>query len=217
MFPSSSVVGLKQWNATPPGVIATMLFFAAALALTMALVSAINDRPEQWSGPPDEYLHRSAARYYIDHWLPPKVGDAATLDSYSRDYGFSYLNETDAVYFFAGKFARLISPLVSNHDIGFRLFNVVLLAVLAYLCAMRPRAYLVFLPLLLSPQIWYIFSYFNGDAFPLFLAMLIAYQVATADSLFNRYLESPGILRRIAGIFLFGLLVALLALSKKNY
>ncbi len=157
-----------------------MLFFAAALALTMALVSAINDRPEQWSGPPDEYLHRSAARYYIDHWLPPKVGDAATLDSYSRDYGFSYLNETDAVYFFAGKFARLISPLVSNHDIGFRLFNVVLLAVLAYLCAMRPRAYLVFLPLLLSPQIWYIFSYFNGDAFPLFLAMLIAYQVATA-------------------------------------
>jgi hypothetical protein len=52
--------------------------------------------------PADEYLHRSAARYYLDHWAPPKVGDTAALDSYSRDSGFSYLNETDAVYLLAG-------------------------------------------------------------------------------------------------------------------
>ena len=47
--------------------------------------------------------------------------------------------------------------------------------------------------MLLAPQIWYIFSYFNGDAFPLFLATLIGYQTAVPDSLFNRYLDAPGL------------------------
>ena len=194
-----------------------MLSVATLLALTMALIGAINDRPELWRGPPDEYGHRSAALYYLHHWLPPKVGDAASLDSYSRDYGFSYLNDTDLVYFFAGKFAALISPVVPNHDVAFRLFNVMLLGTLAGLCRLRPAAWLVFAPLLLSPQIWYIFSYFNGDAFPLFLSVLIAYQVAEPGSRFNRYLDTPGVLRNFSGALLLGVLVALLALSKKNY
>jgi hypothetical protein len=194
-----------------------MLFVAVVLAFAMATVSAINKVPERWTGPPDEYLHRGAARYYIDHWLPPKVGDAATLDSYSRNYGFSYVNDTDYAYLFAGKFAALIAPFVPDQDLGFRLFNVLLLGVLAAFCGMRPAAFLVFSPLLLSPQIWYIFSYFNGDAFALFLAILIAYQVAESDSLFNRHLDSAGILRNLSGAVLLGLLVGFLALSKKNY
>ena len=194
-----------------------MLAIATALALAMALVSAINNLPERWTGPPDEYLHRAAARYYLDHWLPPKVGDAATLDSYSRNYGFSYINDTDFVYLFAGKFAALIAPLVSNHDLGFRLFNVFLLGVLAAFCGMRASAYLVFAPLALSPQVWYIFSYFNGDAFALFLAVLIAYQVVEPGSLFNRHLDSPGVFRNLCGAVLLGLLIGLLGLSKKNY
>jgi hypothetical protein len=202
---------------SPPRLIAAMLFAATLLAFTMALVAAFNDRPELWRGPPDEYSHRSAARFYLDHWLPPKVGEAASLDSYSRDYGFSYLNDSDLVYFFAGKFAALVSPVVSNNDVGFRLFNVLLLGVLAGFCWRRPAAWLVFAPLLVSPQIWYIFSYFNGDAFPLFLSMLIAYQLAEPGSLFNKYLDSPGVLRGFSGALLFGVLVALLALSKKNY
>jgi hypothetical protein len=194
-----------------------LLWVAVALALTMALVSAINYVPERWSGPPDEYLHRAAARYYIDHWLPPKVGEPATLDSYSRNYGLSYLNETDFPYLFAGKFAALTAPIMSNHDLGFRLFDVLLLGILAAFCSMRPAAFLIFSPLLLSPQIWYIFSYFNGDAFALFLAVLVAYQVAAPDSLFNASLDSPGLWRNISGPVVLGLLVGLLALSKRNY
>ncbi len=194
-----------------------MLLIAVVLAFAMAMVSAINQVPGQWIGPPDEYLHRAAARYYLDHWLPPKVGDPATLDSYSRDYGLSYVNDTDFVYPFAGKFAALITSVVPNYDLGFRLFNVLLLGILAAFCGMRPAAFLIFSPLLLSPQIWYIFSYFNGDAFALFLAVLIAYQVAEPGSLFNRHLDSPGVLRNFSGAIALGLLVGLLALSKRNY
>ena len=63
--------------------------------------------PTSGAGRPTSTAHRASARYYVDHWLPPKVGDPATLDSYSRDYGFSYINDTDPVYLFAGKFAAL--------------------------------------------------------------------------------------------------------------
>jgi hypothetical protein len=194
-----------------------MLVIAALLALAMAMVSGINQVPGRWAGPPDEYLHRAAARYYLDHWLPPKVGDPATLDSYSRDYGLSYVNDTDFGYLFAGKFAALITPMVPNHDLGFRLFDVLLLGILAVFCGMRPAGFLIFSPLLVSPQIWYIFSYFNGDAFALFLAVLIAYQIAEPGSRFNRYLDSPGVSRNFSGAIALGLLVGLLALSKRNY
>lgn len=194
-----------------------MLFAAAGLAFAMALVSAYNVRAEQWFGHPDEYLHRSAARYYIDHWLPPKVGDPATLDSYSRDYGVSYLNEPDVIYPLAGKFSNLVAPLVPNRDLVFRLFNVTLLGALAVFCTLRPAAYLVFVPLLLTPQVWYIFSYFNGDAFPLFLSILVAYQIAAPESAFNRFMDSPGIVRHFSGALLLAALVGLLWLSKRNY
>src|ERR1700687_171764 len=106
-----STIRTREWFSNPAKVVAIMLAAATALALVMALISAYNVDAEQWFGHPDEYLHRSAARYYIDHWLPPKVGDAATLDSYSRAYGNSYLNELEVVYPLAGKFSNLLAPL----------------------------------------------------------------------------------------------------------
>jgi hypothetical protein len=200
-----------------PRIIAAMLATATLLAFATAVMAPVNQRPELWRGPPDEHGHRSAARYYVDNWLPPRVGDPATLDSYSRDYGFSYLNDTDPAYFFAGKFAAALSPLRVDLDIGFRLFNVFLLAVLAAFCMLRPAAYLIFLPLVLSPQLWYIFGYFNGDAWPLFLCVLISYQVAVPASIFNRYLDNPGVWRGAHGALLMATLVGLLLLSKKNF
>jgi hypothetical protein len=207
----------RDWERLAARVAAAMLAIATLLACVMAVMGPINQRPDLWRGPPDEYGHRSAARYYVDHWLPPKVGDPGTLDSYSRDYGFSYLNDTDPSYFLAGKFAALISPLVPNVDLGFRLFNVLLLGLLAAFCALRPGAWLLFAPLALSPQLWYIFSYFNGDGWPLFLAVLIAYQLAVPSSLFNRYLNAPRVWHGFGGALVLGGLLALLVLSKPNY
>lgn len=194
-----------------------MLAAAALLAFVMAVLAPINHDPAQWRGPPDEHGHRAAARYYVDHWLPPQVGDPATLESYSRDYGFSYINDPDLAYPLAGKFAALISPVVPDVHLGFRLFNVSLLAALAVLCFLRPASWPLFLPLLLSPQVWYIFSYFNGDALPLFLAVLLALQVVEPASRFNRFLAEPGLRRHWSGPILVGLLVAAMLLGKKNF
>lgn len=208
---------LREWLGSGPGMTCAMMLVATALALVMAATSAINDRPELWRGPPDEPAHRGAARYYVDHWLPPRVGDPATLPSYSLDYGFSYINDPDLVYFLAGKFAALASPVVADPERAFRLFNVFLLALLALCCWARPAAWWVFVPLVISPQVWYIFSYFNGDAFPLFLSILIAWQVCDPASRFNRFLDDPRLLRALPGALVVGLLIGLLALSKKNY
>lgn len=208
---------LRERLGAAPGMVAAMMVAATLLALVMAVVSAINDRPGLWRGPPDESNHRGAARYYVDHWLPPRVGDPATLGSYSLDYGYSYINDTDLTYLFAGKFAALISPLVPNHELGFRLFNVCLLGALAGFCLARPTAWLLFVPLVISPQVWYIFSYFNSDAFPLFLAILLAGQLVDPASRFNRYLDDPRFAGAWTGAVLAGVLVALLFLSKKNY
>ena len=198
-------------------VLSTMLVVASGLVLVMALSSAFNTQPEKWFGHPDEYLHRSAARYYLDHWLPPKVGDPATMDSYSREYGLSYLNEPDIVYFLAGKFAALLSPILPHPDHAFRLFNVFLFSILALSCAGRAKESLVFLPIVLSPQIWYLFSYFNGDAFPLFVSILIAYQLAVPSSAFNRWMMSGQVRTYLWGAILLGTMIGLLILSKKNY
>ena len=196
---------------------AAMLSIAAFLAAIMAIVAPINQRPDLWRGPPDEYGHRAVAGYYIDHWLPPKVGDPATLDTYSKDYGFSYINDPDPVYPMAGKFAALVSPVLANADLAFRLFNASLLAILAVLCFLRPGAALVFAPLALSPQVWYVFSYFNNDALPVFLSMLLAWQVVDPASAFNRFLDEPRLRKGWWGALAFALLIALLALSKKNF
>ena len=45
---------------------------------------------------------------------------------------------------------------------------------------------ILFSPFLISAQTWYIFSYFNSDAFSLFVAFFICYQVAYKDSYFRK-------------------------------
>jgi hypothetical protein len=47
----------STWPANLPRAVAAMLLIAVALAFAMATVSAINQVPSRWAGPPDEYLH----------------------------------------------------------------------------------------------------------------------------------------------------------------
>lgn len=142
-----------------------------AVVVRMATVSAFNAHP-------DEKDHVSAGKYYMEYWDPPKVGDPRAEGAYSN-YGISYLHQLDAVYFFAGKFARLLLPLAGTDYLALRLFNVTLLGILMLLFWRLPwEARPAFLPLFISPQIWYIFSYFNGDALPLFCSFLVVYFLA---------------------------------------
>lgn len=171
------------------------LWVATALAAYLAAFSPINVHP-------DERYHIEAAKYYADHWLPPAVGAPEARASYSQ-FGFSYLDELDSVYFFAGKFIAVAGWAISPSLAG-RLFNVSLFAALAFLATRFHSVRPIFGLLLISPQIWYVFGYFNGDAFPLFLTF-----IATC------LIVSPPYSRKaIVGL---GVVLGLLAISKFNF
>ena len=186
----------------------SMAAFAVAIGLVLALaLLAATARPVN----PDEVNHVGAAVYYASRWLPPAVGDPASLASYS-EYGISYLNELDVVYLLAGKFADALSFTGLDVMVRLRLFDVALLLLCAA-CAWRSRiAALMTVPLLCSAQAWYVFGYFNGDAIALTAAFLLATALAT-------WLEQADAEARLQWhwAITLGVLIALCLLSKRTF
>ncbi|MFH1514313.1 MAG: hypothetical protein ABIG42_02510, partial [bacterium] len=180
------------------------------LILAMAFISGLDVHP-------DEIGHAWCSSYYSDSWLPPSVDDPKVLKTISG-FGITYLFRLETVYFLSGKFALLLSGLVNDNYLRLRLFNIMLFSVLALIMARKIRNVpLLVLALVLSPQIWYIFSYFNGDGFAFFIALLIALQIIYRDSLTHQFLNSTALWGKWSGGVLFGVLLGLLLLSKMNY
>ncbi len=217
---------LKDW-ATPAAlfVIAFLLVLAAyplfpnyqfspafSLAvLSLMVVMATVSSPEQH---PDEGVHIQAAQYYLNHWLPPAVGDKEILNSYSA-YGVSRLHSGEIAYLFAGKFASLLTPFHVPSYLAFRFFNICLFASLVIFSIRNQHMRILQVPLLLSPQIWYIFSYFNSEAFAVVIMLVAAYQVVVPGSIWNRILEEEKVSPYILSCL--GLLAGLLLLIKVNF
>ncbi|MBI4805944.1 MAG: DUF2142 domain-containing protein [Desulfovibrio sp.] len=180
-----------------------------ALVVAMAFSSAFNAHP-------DEKDHVGAGQYYMEYWDPPKIGDERALGAYSN-YGVSYLNQLDAVYFVAGKFACLVKPFVGKDYLALRLFNVGLLVLVTVLAWKLPGRYRIgFLPLYISPQAWYVFSYFNGDALPLALTFISAFLlVRNAEDVDPSQARQSGTKHR--RLLLLGATLGILAISKQNY
>lgn len=177
------------------------------LALAMAAVSAPNAHP-------DEYQHVAAARFYREGaWLPPAMGDPRARAAIGPN-GLSYHQDLDIVYLLAGKAARVTEWIAGREDVALRLVNVALLAALVAL-ACRRRMQAAAWMLLVSPQLWYVFSYFNGDAMGVFLSFLIVWQLAGRDTLLQRSLDADG--WQWGGIVWMGLLLGAVSISKKNY
>lgn len=166
---------------------------------------------------PDENKHALVINYFIDHNTYPKVGDEKSLYTYS-EYGYSYIDEYDIVYYLAGKFYTLSNKLWTEEYMGFRFFQILLFLFLLIYFSNKKDGSIFLAFLLLTPQLWYIFSYGNGDAFPFFLSFLAAYQVTSPRSAFANYLRQTGFkLSFHSNPIFFSLLVAGLFLSKKNY
>ena len=70
------------------------------------------------------------------------------------------------------------------------------------------------IPLLMTPQAWYIFSYYNSEAFYLFLNFLAGYQLLYRKSLLNRYLQGES--GKYYPAIILGILAATMLLLKKN-
>jgi len=154
---------------------APLLVLLAIVPLILAATMAFVSKPDAH---PDEINHIEAGRYYLKYFDPPKAGDPRTLESLSK-YGISYLNQFESVYFVAGNFAKILTVCGVPDYLALRLFNLTLFGLLVALALrLRGQARIAFLPLFLSPQIWYIFSYFNGDALPLALSFVPVWLVA---------------------------------------
>ena len=204
---------LSRCNFSPHYLIPYYLIFVLAVITSMAIVSDYNKHP-------DEPHHFLAAQYYLNHWLPPKIGDPTAKPTYSI-WGSSYLNTWGIEYFLAGKVAFLLLPLIGQELISIRLFNVLIFFLLLVIYFHRSRSQheqlipLVFF--LTTPQAWYIFSYINNDAFALFLSLIIISEITYSTSPLNQFLAANSFRDRLAGGILFGLLLGILSLSKQNY
>lgn len=185
------------------------LVVATALAAAMAFTSAFNAHP-------DEIHHARAADYYRTNWFPPQPGDPAAAASYSK-YGVSYLHERECVYLLAGKWSAIVAPLIGDSDLAYRLFNLTLLATIAFAFVRRPEARPLILPLALSAQVWYVFAYFNGDAFALAAALFSAFQISARGSAFNAALHADTRTGWLKGVVALGFGLGLLLLAKRNY
>lgn len=164
----------------------------------------------------DEPVHAKAAAYYENHWSPPEICSPDTVDTYSV-YGNSRLDTFEIVYLLAGKFSRLLRFTDLDYTVRLRLFNSMLLFGILMACILKWEYRVLALPLIISPQIWYTFSYFNSEAFSLFVLFFISWQAINPDSSLNVFLRDGGKSKnRLKGVLL-GLAFGLTLLIKKNF
>ncbi len=187
-------------------VLLTGVLFAIII---MASISARNVHP-------DEYVHLNAAKYYQHNWLPPVVDDPEIRNTYSV-YGVSRLNSQETYYFFAGKFQNFLSPLYLSDFQTLRMFNVLLFSIILFYSFKISSARFLALPLLISPQLWYVFSYCNSDAFSLFVTFFTGCQLFLPQSMLNKFLKQERNWVFFGRAVALGILFGLLFLLKKNY
>lgn len=186
-----------------------LLCFVLALVVSVANTSSVNRHP-------DEHVHLRASRYYEDHWRPPEICAPEVKKTYSI-YGVSRLNSMEIVYPIAGKFSSALSFLPIESYLRLRMFNVLLFFLIVLLCIRSAEFCIIATPLLLTPQIWYVFSYFNSDAFALFYTFMLAYQTLVPGSRLNRYLAGSNISGTITWGIVFGAFFLVALLLKKNF
>ena len=198
------------WAERP---LAVVLLLQLALSTVLVVLMAVSS---PGNAHPDELLHWTAARYFRTHWLPPSVGAPGTESSYSV-YGFSYLNEADIAYWAFGKAAAVADVVGMRTGLAMRLLQVVLYSGLVAWMIFRATRFTPALGfLLLTPQVWYVFSYINGDALPFALLTVVLVELGWPDSSVRRFLKGTQA-RPTPGVFVVGALMGLLAISKLNY
>jgi hypothetical protein len=98
-----------------------------------------------------------------------------------------------------------------------RIFNSILFALIVLYTIRSIPARAVAIPFLISPQIWYIFSYCGSDAFALFICFIAGCEMVRSDSYLNGLLKTESERSLIMPILCISLLLASLFLLKKNY
>lgn len=195
---------LQNFDKAFPYLLSTILI-AAFIGITMVAFKS----PDTIH--PDEFQTEPAVLYYIDHNLPPDVRD---LDiSYFSGYGMTRLWELNLYYFLAGKTA-----LLTNVSYNFRLFSVLLSLILVSTAIKHCKKNLFLtLAFVLTPQLWYLFSYATSDAFDYFLSFFCLQQVICSDSSLQKLLHREKGQLKPYHFLIPGLLFGLMLMAKKNF
>ena len=165
---------------------------------------------------PDEEVHAVASEYYRDHWLPPRLDSEEVQYSFSV-YGYTRLASYELYYPVSGYLSRLLKPFGQAFMTDLRIVGVVMFLLMALL-AFRYEAFRPFaVPLLITPQLWYLFSYANSDGFAVIVSIWIAYQAAHKESTLNRMLTESAPKHLWFHLGWLGLLVGTLFLLKSNF
>lgn len=179
------------------------------LVLVLACVSADKYHP-------DERVHVDATNYYKNNWTPPVIEDESIRYTYSV-YGASRLNYGEVYYLVAGKFVKCLEVFQFKGYLPYRLFNVFLFSLILIYTIRVPQSRLLAIPFLISPQLWYAFSYCTSDAFALFIAYLVGCQLFVSDSMLRRLLKDSFNSKQIFRFLSVGFLFTMLLLLKKNF
>lgn len=173
-----------------------------------------------WSQPfahGDEDALMRGVEFYKSHWLPPNIYGKDALGTFSYG-GYSRLWEKNLFYVIAGKIAwtaQFFFHIIKS----FRVFNVAMWLMLTgfYLIKKKEQKWLFF-ALFITPQIWYLYTYTLSDAWDLFVSIIIIYELAKKESLFNCYLEKEGKrFQQIEGLLLSIGMFFMIFLAKKNF
>lgn len=192
-----------------PKLIRTSFLFASLLVFGLAWQADYNIHP-------DENAHIESTKYYSQYWVPPKVGDPRSVESYQKPWATSRLDDLGLSYFFAGKFSLLVKKMFADETFIYRAFNA-LLFLLLFIMSANKRLLLFLAPLLCTPQIWYLFAYANRGAFVLFVSLLMAWQLVNEKSLLKRFLATENVLSHWHYAVFPGVLLGVLSIEQTNY
>ncbi len=188
-----------------------------AMIIVAVLIQVMHSvDPSGMSTHPDEALHLSCYDYFLHAFWPPAASDPAIVPSLTSSvWGISYLNYYDVVYFLAAHTTQPFLSFLGAPLAGARTFQLFLWVSLAVFGIVRRHWGLALIPLLLTPQVWYVFSYFNGDALPLFLSIIAVALVSDTGNSLDNFMLEGGLPRRATIIFC--ACIGLLIVSKANY
>ena len=203
---------LGGWFAKEISGDVTYWIFLGGMIGAVLLCFYIGSRSPFWLNP-DEYEVRAAVRYYKTNWLPPDLRSDEIADAFAV-YGTSRHSEFNTFYFWAGK----IGQFFKDAALQSRWLNMGLLAAMAAIVVRYCKKYFALLfVLLLTPQLWFIYSYTTSDALDFFWGFLCIFQLIKEDSTLNQVLEGKFSKKQIPGYLLLSLLFVNMFWAKVSF
>lgn len=162
---------------------------------------------------PDEYHTLSAIRYYFSHFMPPSMLDPDIIDTYAI-YGTTRHSEWSLFYFLTAK----IGQFFTDEIIRMRLFTTITFCAMMgiVLKNIKKNSALLY-AVLLTPQVWYLFSYCTSDSFDFFMSFLCLYELIKEDSMLNQVIGKPFCRKHILYTILLGLLFVQILWGKQSF